>query len=419
MSEYNLLSDFDPLISDKPLIVYVDIKSPYAFVAKDPTWALADELGIEIDWRPVTLDIPSYLGSAKLDKRGKVVQSNRSAQQWSGVRYAYMDARRYAAAYGYALRGTEKIWNTRLIHIAFEWVKRSGQLPLRKFIDAVYPPFWVRELDVEDERVVLRCIEQAGVSSEGFLQWAESVGGAAHDEQQAAIFAAEIYGVPGYVHAGEYFFGRENLPRLRSLILAQQHGQHEPPADIANSLPPLVDVVHNATARDSKAGVFLDMRQAAEEGRLEIIAGINSECAESDLARITLTRLQELHPGKLRVCWAELPAKKAGRSSVSTQPVSESSSRGERHRAARVSYEALDQQRARDLFVTIATDSAFTIAELETSELSEGPGLTQRLLDNGVKNSFGFVYIDSNDEVHPFNGRQHLSVLAWALSQLL
>jgi len=84
-------SGFDPLVSDKPLIVYVDVKSPYAFIAKDPTWALADELGIEIDWRPLTLDIPSYLGSAKLDKSGRVAQSNRSAQQWGGES-AYCDS---------------------------------------------------------------------------------------------------------------------------------------------------------------------------------------------------------------------------------------------------------------------------------------------------------------------------------------
>jgi len=416
------LTTFDPLASDKPLIVYVDIKSPYAFIAKDPTWALADELGIEIDWRPLTLDIPSYLGSAKLDKRGKVAQSNRSAQQWGGVRYAYMDARRYAAAYGYTLRGTEKIWNTRLIHIAFEWVKRAGEKPLQKFIDAVYPPFWNRELDVEDEAVVLRCIEQAGVSSEGFVPWANSEGGAAHDEQQLAIFAAGIYGVPGYVYAGEYFFGRENLPRIRSLILADQAGGQRREVeltDIANPLPPLPDVVRNATDRQSKAQVFLDMRRAAEQGQLEIIAGVNSECPESGLAWNALARLQELHPDKLRVRWAELPAKRVGRDSVQVQPVTASASRGEQHRAARASYEAMEQQRAGDLLLAISAEAPMQQARPNSGEFSQDTELTQHLRDHGVKNSFGFAYTDANGDVHPFNGRQHLSVLVWVLSEAI
>ena len=90
------LSDFDPLASDAPLIVYIDFKSPYAFIAKDPTYAIEDQLGIEIDWRPLTLDIPSFLGSARLDAKDKVVEQNRTPEQWQGVRYAYRDARRYA-----------------------------------------------------------------------------------------------------------------------------------------------------------------------------------------------------------------------------------------------------------------------------------------------------------------------------------
>ena len=32
---------------------------------------MAASLGIAIDWRPFTLDIPSYLGSARLDKQAE------------------------------------------------------------------------------------------------------------------------------------------------------------------------------------------------------------------------------------------------------------------------------------------------------------------------------------------------------------
>ena len=49
------------------LEVYIDYKSPYAYIAKDPTYALEDEFGIEIDWYPLTLNIGSYLGTAKQD----------------------------------------------------------------------------------------------------------------------------------------------------------------------------------------------------------------------------------------------------------------------------------------------------------------------------------------------------------------
>ena len=46
---------------------------------------------------------------------------------------------------------------------------------------------------------------------------------------QEAVFAAGIFGVPGYVVAGEYFWGREHLPMVRWLLL----GRQGPAPDIA------------------------------------------------------------------------------------------------------------------------------------------------------------------------------------------
>ncbi len=209
---------FDPFVSDSPLTVYIDYKSPFAFVAKDPTYKIADALGIEIDWRPLTLDIPSYLGSARLDKKGKVVENNRSPKQWQGVKYGYRDARRYAALNGYTLRGTEKIWDTSIPHIAMMWAKRQGYDILRGFTDRVYERFWRRELNVEDIEVVAGVLAESGAEVAGFEAFAAGEGRAEHDEMQAAIFAAGIFGVPSYVVDGQLFFGREHLPMVRWLL---------------------------------------------------------------------------------------------------------------------------------------------------------------------------------------------------------
>jgi 2-hydroxychromene-2-carboxylate isomerase len=224
----------DPLKSDLPLIVYLDIKSPYAFIAKDPTYQMADELGIEIDWRPLTLDIPSYLGSARLDKKGKVVESQgRTPEQWSAVKYAYRDARRYAGEFGYGLRGTEKIWDTSLVHIGFWWARQAGHAVLRRYLDLVYPAFWQRQFDAEDPEVVSAALESAGASIEGFDVYATGEGRRFHDEFQQAVFEAGIFGVPGYVLEGEYFFGREHLPAVRWMLT----GRTGPQPDIGNPGP--------------------------------------------------------------------------------------------------------------------------------------------------------------------------------------
>jgi len=207
-----------PLQSSSALIVYIDYKSPYAYLAKDPTYELADDLGIDIDWRPLTLDIPSYLGSARLDAAGKVVESKRTPQQWQGVRYAYRDARRYASLRGLTLRGTTKIWDSSLAGIGLLWAKGQGAQVLRSYTGHVYERFWKRELDIEDPRVLERVLAEAGADVAGFGDYLTGPGRQLHDRLQADIFAAGIFGVPSYVVAGELFFGREHLPMVRWLL---------------------------------------------------------------------------------------------------------------------------------------------------------------------------------------------------------
>ena len=213
---------FDPLRSDAPVIVYVDIKSPYAFIAKDPTRALEQSLGLAFDWRPLTLNIPSYLGSAKLDKQGKVASADRTPAQWGGVRYAYKDARRYAALQGYTLRGTEKIWDTSLVHIAMQWSKQYGHQATARFLDAVYEPFWRRALDVESLEVVTGMLAHCDIATGGFGDYARGAGAREHDDTQQQIFDAGIFGVPSYIVGEHRFFGRDHLSAIAWLLTGRK-----------------------------------------------------------------------------------------------------------------------------------------------------------------------------------------------------
>ena len=65
---------WNSLRGDAALAVYIDLKSPYAYLAIEPTRQMAAGLGVAIDWRPFTLDIPSYLGSAKLGSDGRAAR---------------------------------------------------------------------------------------------------------------------------------------------------------------------------------------------------------------------------------------------------------------------------------------------------------------------------------------------------------
>ena len=218
-----------PLETDKPLIAYMDFKSPYAYLAKDPTWQLEDDFGIAIDWRPLTLNIPSFLGSAKVNETGKVVEENRTPRQWEGVRYAYMDAKRYARLNNILIYGPRKIWDSSLAGIGMLWTERSGRKVLKRYVDIAYERFWRRELDIEDETVVAGVVAEAGGDEQGYLAFLNGEGRPEHDALQAQLHDAGIFGVPSYVIDGEVFFGREHLPAVRWLL----GGRQGPPPDVA------------------------------------------------------------------------------------------------------------------------------------------------------------------------------------------
>ena len=106
-----------PAMPAKTLTLYIDYKSPYAYLAKEPAYRLERETGAAIDWLPYILDIPAYLGSAKVDAEGRVLEQDRNAHQWRRVKYSYMDVRREANRVGLTIRGTRKIWNSSLAGI--------------------------------------------------------------------------------------------------------------------------------------------------------------------------------------------------------------------------------------------------------------------------------------------------------------
>jgi len=98
----------------RTVTVYIDYKSPYAYLAKDPAYELARDFPVRLDWLPYRLDIPSFLGSARLDNAGRVIEESRNAHQWRRVRYSYMDCRRQARKRGLVIRGPQKIWDSTL-----------------------------------------------------------------------------------------------------------------------------------------------------------------------------------------------------------------------------------------------------------------------------------------------------------------
>lgn len=199
---------------------FSDYKSPYAFLAKDLVYQLEDETGVAVDWLPYTLDIPSYLGSAKVDDAGQVVDSARNAHQWRRVKYSYMDCRRAANLRGLTIRGTKKIFDSSLANIGLLFAKDHGCL--RAYNDRVFERFWKRELDIEEPKVLAGVVSECGGDSDGFEAFLAGPGRQRLVDVQRDAEADGVFGVPSFLLSdGDLYWGQEHLPRIRELLSAQ------------------------------------------------------------------------------------------------------------------------------------------------------------------------------------------------------
>ena len=335
-----------PLKSEAPLIIYIDFKSPYAYLAIAPAREMLAKLGLFADWRPFVLDIPSYLGSAKLDEGGKkVAEQKRTKDQWSGIKYAYFDCRRYANLADQTIRGTVKIWDTHLPAIGMLWLKRFSELAdqcapgslLERYIDAIYEPFWKREFDVEDLSAILEVLEQIDAPTDGFLEYAHGDGAALNTRLQESAFKAGIYGVPTFIFPNESavdpqhqkFFGREHLPRISWLL----KGRRGSAPDVAYALSP---EIHEAALAKSAMEPMSAPEVTATPRRLTTYFDFKSpQCY------LALSSILALRDEGISVEWrpfASAPLK---------EPAEETAheNRGTQHRRIRGEYHANDIQR--------------------------------------------------------------------------
>ena len=199
--------------------LYVDYKSPYAYLAKDAAYALERDTGVAIDWLPYILDIPSFLGSAKVDSEGRVIEQDRNAHQWRRVKYSYMDVRREANRVGLTIRGPRKIWDSSLAGIGLLYAKRHGVL--RAYNDEVFARFWKHELDIEDRAALSDVLARAGAGVADFEAYVAGEGRRELAAVQEAAEAKGVFGVPSFLLPdGELYWGREHLPRVRELLVA-------------------------------------------------------------------------------------------------------------------------------------------------------------------------------------------------------
>ena len=220
------------------LTIYIDYKSPYAYLAIEPTCQLQKDFEIDVEWLPYTLNIPDFLGSAKVDGQGRILEEERTAHQWRRVRYSYMDARRYASLRGLTIRGPQKIWDSSLASIGLLYAKSQGKV--EAYNELVYERFWKREIDIESEAILTSILQEVKVNTANFSKFLAEEGRSLHDTIQTEAEKIGVFGVPTYILDGELYWGREHLPLIRTRLF-EKGLMREKTTTASSRIEPTVD----------------------------------------------------------------------------------------------------------------------------------------------------------------------------------
>ncbi len=182
--------------------MYSDYKSPFAYLAFDPAFALEERYRVRIRWIPFQLRI-----------KGK---GERSIYSEYKARYSYLDARRWAAARGLTIRGPLKVYDSTPALIGGLFAETRGRLI--DYSRKVYELFFRRELEIDDPEAIASVIASLGMPAGEFREYLSGEGQRALKRAQDEAAADHVFGVPLFIFDGEPFWGHDRLPLLEQRL---------------------------------------------------------------------------------------------------------------------------------------------------------------------------------------------------------
>ena len=186
-----------------------DFASSASLLALKPTQTLAEELGVEIAWRPFPTDAPRAVPQQSAEES--------VAERHARVRAEYhaKDFARYAKVQGIEVRRAATAADTTLASIACLQARRHGVEGA--FVAHVFREFWAGRLNIEEREAVAEALAEVG----GGVLDAEPLR-AEYDAERQALAERGVYAVPTYLVAEQLFTGRQHLPMIRWLLSGEE-----------------------------------------------------------------------------------------------------------------------------------------------------------------------------------------------------
>ncbi|MDD2668438.1 DsbA family protein [Zoogloea sp.] len=197
---------------DKPGVdAFIDLRSPYSYLALKPVRLLAARTGCRFDWWPFITDFRSAYGG-ELEER--------SRRDIAKVKYLYMDCRRLAKKQGLTIRATTKLWDATLGSQAMLFARARNRL--WEFCDPLLAAFWRREFDLESPAAIEAALAAAGLDVEDWHSWLTTRGQAELAAAQARAETLGVFGAPTFVYQGELFWGSDRVDLLAATLVPSQ-----------------------------------------------------------------------------------------------------------------------------------------------------------------------------------------------------
>jgi 2-hydroxychromene-2-carboxylate isomerase len=215
------------LEADTTLTVYLDMKSPHAYIAVRPTIELIKDYSVRVNFRPYTLSYKKMGISTSVENQERRPPSAGSDRR---ARMFYAAARQYCALQRIPLRSPIRLLDAELAHRTFLFAKRQGmEIP---FMMSVCLRGWGsgwREYELESQTQLRDTLVNLGADMNGFEAFvgADGQGQAELTQCMEDAHANGFVGTPHYVfhdHATDRqvgLFGREHLALIRTKLAEQ------------------------------------------------------------------------------------------------------------------------------------------------------------------------------------------------------
>jgi 2-hydroxychromene-2-carboxylate isomerase len=190
------------IMQPKEVKMYSDYKSPFAYLAFDPAFALEQRFRIRLRWIPFQLRI-----------KGK---GERSLYSEHKARYSYLDARRWAKPRGLIIRGPLKVYDTTPALIGGLFAEHHGRL--LDYSRKVYELFFKRELEADQPDAVASVIASLGMSADDYREYLSGEGALAYQRAQDEAASDHVFGVPLFFFEGEPFWGHDRIAVLENRL---------------------------------------------------------------------------------------------------------------------------------------------------------------------------------------------------------